>query len=78
MLFSHKTQSDGWTCLCFIHPCIFSLIQDSIQEEREGEEDPGGSSVGGGSKEEYKCLSVRVTIEMQYTLLRLHDKTVLH
>ena len=38
MLFSHKTQWDGWTCLCSIHSCIFSLIQE-LQEGQEGQED---------------------------------------
>ena len=36
MLFSHKTQWDGWTRLCFIHSCIFSLIQE-LWEGREAE-----------------------------------------
>ena len=48
---------------CFIHPCIFSLIQDSIQDGSEGEEDPEGHSAGGDPNgEEKNSLSVRVSI----------------
>ena len=40
MLFFHKTQGDGWTRLCFIHSCIFSLIQE-LWRGREGPEEMG-------------------------------------
>ena len=53
----------------FYSPLYIFLIQDSVREGKKGKEDLGGSSVEGGSKEEEKSLFVRVTIEMQCTLL---------
>ena len=58
---SHKTQAVGWSCLCFIHSCTDSLIQDSIQEESRGrrisEGKPCWEKITSGGEELTSCLS---------------------